>query len=94
MKKFGKFLFSLTAAAAAGAGLYYAYKKLTEQSDSDVEDDFEDDLDEFELDDDETPKAPEYVSINKLHDAAEDVAEKAAEKISDAVQEIKDSVTE
>ena len=74
MKKFGKFLFGLATVAAAGAGAYYAYKKFVEKANLDEEDDFEDDLDEFELDDEtetssdnsaesETPKAPEYVSI-------------------------------
>lgn len=70
MKKFGKFLFGVATVAAAGAGAYYAYKKFVEKANLDEEDDFEDDLDEFELDDEaetsadeEAPKAPEYVSI-------------------------------
>ena len=74
MKKFGKFIFGVTATAAAGAGLYYAYKKFIDNSETDEEDDFEDDLDEFELDDEEAPKAPEYVSLNQASEPAKEAA--------------------
>ena len=58
-------------------------------------------VEEFELDDEEAPKAPEYVSINNIQETAEKVAEKAedlAEKVADAaegaVDAVKDAFTE
>lgn len=69
MKKFFKFLFRLIAIAGAAVGAYFAYKKFA-GCETAEEDEIEDDLDEFELDDEdeasdsENVKAPEYVSIN------------------------------
>ncbi len=78
MKKFGKFILGVTTLAAAGAGLYYAYKKFVEGTEEDDDDDFEDDLDEFELDDEETPKAPEYVSLKEAGENLKKAVQDAA----------------
>lgn len=74
MKKFSKFLFSVLTIAAAGAGAYLAYKKFTGNSaEEEDEDESEDDLDEYELNDDpvvkDASKDPEYVSITPNDEA-------------------------
>ena len=100
MKKFGKFLFGSAALAAAGAGLYYAYKKFIEKPADDDDDEFLDDLDDYDLEEDaEAPKAPEYVSINtdavdKAADELKEAAKEASDKVSDAVEGISKAVSD
>ncbi len=102
MKKFGRFLFGSAVLAAAGAGVYYAYRKLTEKPGEEDDDDFLDDLDDYDLDEDvETPKAPEYVSINpeaaakaadELKEAAQNLAGEAKESVEEAKDAAKDAI--
>ena len=87
MKKFGKFLFGSAALAAAGAGVYCLYKKFIEKPEYEDDDEFLDDLDDYDLEEDAgTPKAPEYVSLNS------DAADKAAEDIKEAAADLADGV--
>ena len=92
MKKFGKFLFGSAALAAIGAGAYYAYKKFAENNgETEDEDEYIDDLDDFDLDDEEeVTKSPEYVSLNA---AAEDVKE-AAEDVKEAAKDALDNIAD
>lgn len=85
MKKFLKFIFGTATVAAAGAGAYYAYKKFIEKANLEEEEDFEEDIDEFELDEEDPPKAPEYVSINPKteENSAEDSESEKEESLED-----------
>ncbi|MGN0404933.1 MAG: hypothetical protein ACI4F1_06910, partial [Bariatricus sp.] len=71
-KKLSKLLLGLTAAGAAGAGIYYWMKKKNDiESEDDFDDDFEDD--DFELDDDlGEVKERGYVHLNPSNDQASD----------------------
>ncbi len=100
MKKFGKFLFGSAALAAAGAGVYCLYKKFIEKPEYEEDDEFLDDLDDYDLEEDGgTPKAPEYVSLNSeaaedIKDAAADLAEGVKDAVSDAVDGISKAVSD
>lgn len=77
MKKFGKIVTGLAAAAAVSAGAYACYKKFVKKDTDESFDDFEDDLEE---DDDEESR--EYVSINITSDD-----EKKEEEPAEATEE-------
>lgn len=80
MKKWGKGLFGLAAAAGTIAGLIYYLKKKDSCEDDDFDDDFEDD--DFDLDSDLKPVSDrEYVSLNpsaKSEEADEEASGEAA----------------
>ncbi len=83
MKKWGKGLFGLAAAAGTIAGLIYYLKKKDSSEDDEFEDEFEDN--DFDLDSDLKPVADrEYVSLNASakDEAAE--TEQAGEEDTDA----------
>ena len=102
MKKFGRFLFGSAAIAAIGAGAYYAYKKITENSTCEEDDDFIDDLDDFDLDDEELKKTPEYVSLKpqgedegsgSTADDPDKDDKKSAEDVLDSISDAAGSIT-
>ena len=85
MKKWGKGLFGLAAAAGTIAGLIYYLKKEDSSEDDEFEDEFEDN--DFDLDSDLKPVSDrEYVSLNpsaKSGDDDEETAEAAKETDSE-----------
>ena len=85
MKKWGKGLFGLAAAAGTIAGLIYYLKKKDSCEDEDFDDDFEDD--DFDLDSDLKPVSDrEYVSLNPSakNDEESDDSEEASDKEDEA----------
>lgn len=87
-KKLGKFLLGLTAATAAGAGVYYLLKKKYEtEPEDEFEDDFEDE--DFELDDDLGDVSERgYVSLTPSSDEKkEDATTDAEDTRPEEVQE-------
>lgn len=94
MKKWGKGLFGLAAAAGTIAGLIYYLKKKDSSEDDEFEDEFEDN--DFDLDSDLKPVSDrEYVSLNASKGEEEDTdSEDAAEETSEETAEDEDENTE
>lgn len=85
-KKLGKFLLGLTAATAAGAGVYYLLKKKYEtEPDDEFDDDFEEE--DFELDDDLGEVSERgYVSLTPSSDTNTEVNEQTEDITPEEVE--------
>jgi hypothetical protein len=82
MKKLGKFLLGATVVAALAGGAYYAYKKIKELKETELDDlDLEDDFFEDDVDCETSKSTDErdYINISIEKSDAENVEDKTKE---------------